>query len=151
MKAPDVTYRERLLPSIWVFIVVLALVAMLSVAVGAAYLAIYGWLTFFGISVLCVAGLTFGSPVITVSDQALGAGRARIAREFLGGIEVLDGDQMRAAQHVAERFMVLRPWHARGGVLIALTDAADPHPGWLLTTKNPAELAVALMPTASIG
>ena len=150
MNAPDVTYRERLLPSIWVFIVVLALVAMLAVAVGAAYLAIYGWLTFIGLGALCIAGLIFGSPVITVSDQALGAGRAQIAREFLGAIEVLDAGQMRAAQHVAERFMVLRPWHARGGVLIALTDAADPHPGWLLTTKNPAGLVVALMPTASI-
>jgi hypothetical protein len=151
MKAPDVTYRERLLPSIWVYLVVLALIAMLAVAVGAAYLAIYGWLAFIGLSALCIAGLTFGSPVITVSDQVLGVGRAQIAREFLGGIQVLDGDQMRAAQHVAERFMVLRPWHARGGVLIALTDAADPHPGWLLTTNNPTGLAVALMPAASIG
>jgi len=151
MKAPGVTYRERLLPSIWVFIVVLALAAMLAIAVGAAYLAFYGWLAFLGLSVLCIVGLTFGSPVITVTQQVLSAGRAQISREFLGEIEVLEGDQMRAAQHVAERFMVLRPWHARGGVLIALNDSADPHPGWLLTSKNPARLAVALMPPASIG
>jgi len=151
MIAPDVIFRERLLPSIWVFVVVLALVAMLAIAVGAAYLDIYGWLTFIGLSAPCVAGLTFGSPVITVSDQTLGAGQAQIARDCLGGIQVLDRDQMQAAQQVAENFMVLRPWHARGGVLISLTDDADPHPAWLLTSKHPARLAVALMPTESIG
>lgn len=144
MKAPANAFRERLLPSVWGYVVVLSLVAMLAIAVGAAYSQWAGWLTFALIAIFCVIALFIGSPVIAVSELDLRAGRATIPRSQLGNVEVLAGPQMRGAQNVATRYLLLRPWRTRGGVLIELIDEDDPHPAWLLTTKDPARLAVAL-------
>ena len=144
MKAPTKVFRERLLPSVWVYVVVLSLVAMLAIAVGAAYSPGAGWLTFTLLAIFCAFALFIGSPVITVSAHDLRAGRATIPRSQLGSVEVLAGPQMRGAQNVATRYLLLRPWRTRGGVLIELIDEQDPHPAWVLTTKDPTRLAVAL-------
>lgn len=150
MKAPADHFRERLLPSMLVYIVALAMIAMLAIAVGAAYSPVQGWLTFLVFAVLCIVGLFIGSPVITVTSHDLRAGRATIPRRHLGHIEVLTGREMRAAQNVATRYLIVRPWRTRGGLLVELTDEQDPHPAWLLSTKDPGRLAVALQQVSSI-
>lgn len=144
MKAPEYLFRERLRPSIWVFLIFLALIAMFAIAVGAAYAPVQGWITFLVICVLGMVGLNICSPVITVSTRTLVAGRATIPRSYLGEVEVLDGDRMREEQRVATRFLLVRPWRTRQGVLVEVIDEKDPHPGWLLSTKKPTELAMAL-------
>ncbi|MSO26810.1 MAG: DUF3093 domain-containing protein [Candidatus Nanopelagicales bacterium] len=151
MKTQEYLFRERLLPSLWVFLLALALISMFAIAVGAAYSPVQGWLVFLIVGSLSGAGLFLGAPVIAVSTRELRAGRATISRSFLGNIEALDGMQTRAAQNIATRYLLVRPWRTSGGVLVHLIDELDPHPAWLLSTKDPARLAAALQPDNLVG
>ncbi len=146
VKAASV-FRERLLPPWWVFGIVLALIAMVAIAYGAAIDPWFGGVTFAcgGFSVSWLLWLT--SPVVEVTETALTAGRARLPRSSIEGAVVLDGAAASAHRGPladARTFVLLRPWRASTAVLVTLDDSTDPHPTWILTSKHPDELVRAL-------
>jgi hypothetical protein len=140
-------FRERLIPPWWILAIGVALVGMVAVAYGTAISAPVGWLILAaGVGTVCWLLWTI-SPVIEVTESHLVAGRARLPRSSIAGAIALTGEQVRAERGPAadaRRFILLRPWRASTGVLVTLDDGADPHPAWLLTSKDPDRLARAL-------
>jgi len=147
MSGGETLFRERLTPRPYAFLIVEALIAMISVAYGAPFGARLGWLVFAGLSVIAIWAMIRTSPVIEVTTTHLRAGPATIERRYLGTVEALDAPEFRQARGRdadARRFSLLRSWHSGSGVVIALTDPQDPHPGWIVTTARPGDLAAAL-------
>ncbi len=146
-------YRERLLPKWWVFLFVLALIAMLSIAYGAAISAPVGWIMLLVLSALAGLGMFTSSPVIEVSD-ALAVDHARLPLAWVGEVSVLDPAQTRALRgqrEAARNFVLVKSWAASESVLVNVTDPEDPHPAWLVSSRHPQELKAAItsaMPSA---
>lgn len=140
-------YTERLgVPLRW-WVQGTMLVAMLWLAVAVATPAPVAWLvTAVSLTLLVFCLWAFGNARIVVTDGELRAGRAHIAAEHLGTATPLDADQARRAAGVdadARAFLLLRPYLKRA-VKVEITDPSDPAPYWLLSTRNPEELAQAL-------
>jgi hypothetical protein len=131
------------------------LVATLWLAVVVALPAVAAWtVTAVALALLALLLLSYGSARITIADEELRAGRARIHARYLGHAEALDAD---ATRRVAGRdadvraFLLLRPYLKRA-VRVEITDPADPAPYWLLSTRHPDRLAEVLgMLTARSG
>lgn len=139
------SYHERLWPTPALLAVLLLLIPAVTLVVTpidkvlALPVAIIVYLIIAGTLVLL-------SPVITVREGVLTAGRARIPVEFLGDVEALGSDALRSAIGPgldARTHLVIRGWIHRG-VRIEVTDPQDPTPSWILTTRHPERLANAL-------
>ncbi len=144
-------YRERLsVPLRW-WVQGTMLVASLWLAVVVAVPEPWAWVVT-GIAVALMTALLvgYGSPVISVSDGELRAGRARIGLRHLGAAEALDPEAARRAAGVeadARAYLLLRPYRKRA-VRVAVADPADPTPYWLLSTRRPDDLVAALRAAA---
>lgn len=122
----------------------LALIAMLAIAYGAAFGASLGWVLMTALMIGVGVLIYRSSPVIEVTQDTIAAGGARLPRQWAGSVRPLDATGMRTERGPdgdARRYVVLRPWAARGGVLIDNIDPHDPHPGWLLSSRRPQALA----------
>lgn len=96
--------------------------------------------------VLLAAMSLLMSPSIRVENGVLSAGRAEIPVSQLGKVELLGADALRAAIGPgldARSFLLVRGWIHRG-VKIENIDPADPAPQWILTTRHPEKLAIAI-------
>lgn len=145
----DVTsdYRERLsVPLRW-WVQGTMLVASLWLAVVVAVPEPLAWaITGVAVALMAALLLGYGSPVISLSDGVLRAGRARIDVRHLGAAEALDPEAARRAAGVeadARAFLLLRPYRKRS-VRVAVEDPADPTPYWLLSSRRPEALVAAL-------
>lgn len=142
---PGVVFRERLSPGVWtygaialfgVFVFVMILIASLPIA---AVVSI----------ALVAAGCVFAfvtSPVVTVADGQLQAGRARIPVDLLGEPRVLDRAAVSEAMgpgYDPRAFACLRTGTG-GAVVLDVLDAQDPTPWWLVSTRRPDALAGAV-------
>lgn len=139
------TFTERLVPGPGLFIglfmlapmtalVMIAISTELAIPVG---LAVYA---------LVMTILMMTSPVISVENGVLTAGRARIPVEYLGDAELLGEAALRQAIGLecdARAYLLIRGW-IHSGVRIANIDPADPAPYWVLTTRRPQALADAI-------
>lgn len=139
-------YRERLYPSIAIFVLVVGLATIVGVAYGAAYGAPWGW--GFG-ALLCAIGvgiLLATSTPIHVDDRVVRVGRARLPLTSVARAQPLDRDEMHEARRHGDPrdYLVLRAWSSRRGVSITLDDAQDPHPRWVVTSRHPERLSDAV-------
>lgn len=143
-----VAYRERLYAPWYVWVVVVALTASLGIAYGF-------WLgPPVGVAVLVVAQgaatwwLLATAPLVVVDDLVLRAGRARLPLRYVGRIAPLDEQQSRDARgRLADpaAYLCLRGWVPRT-VLVEVEDERDPHPYWLVSSRDGHALARALAP-----
>ena len=143
----DLPYRERLLPKWWVFVFVAALIAMLSIAYGAAISAAFGWIMFVVLAGLAGIGMFTSSPVIEVTD-VLAVDHARLPLNCVGDAAVLTSVQTRELRHrpdQARNFVLVKSWAASGSVLVTVNDTDDPHPAWLVSSRHPQELMSAII------
>lgn len=86
------------------------------------------------------------SPKISLTDTEFFAGRARIARAYLGKARPLVGAEARAALGPgldARAWILLRAW-VPDLVRIEITDTRDATPYWLVSTRRPEQLARAI-------
>ncbi|MCB7138132.1 DUF3093 domain-containing protein [Cellulosimicrobium marinum] len=140
-----VAFRERVLPGPGGWVAALAFAAVLGVALWPASPAT-GVVVGLVAAVLGVAALVATSPVVSVHDGALRAGRATIPVTLTGPVRALDAEEMRTELGPvldARAYVCLRAW-ARTGVRLELHDAEDPTPYWLVSTRRAPELADAL-------
>ncbi len=135
------TYRERLwAPASWMVITLggAALIA-LSFRESLALLV--------GLPVVGVVALVLLSrQVLRVQDGVLHVPGARAPLSAFGPAEVLDRTALRERMGIrAQRDAWVRvpPW-AKQGVLLPVTDPEDETPYWLVGTRRPQDLAVAL-------
>jgi hypothetical protein len=143
--AGPVTYRERLSPSpgVWAALTLMAiLLGLVAQRLGPA-----GGIVTFVVAWLVMAVLLNAStPTIEVSRQLFVAGGARIPPNLLGPAETLEPEPMRLAagpELDARAYLLLRGW-IKTGIRVPLNDPEDPTPYWLISTRRPAELAMAL-------
>lgn len=147
------TYRERLLPKWWAFVFIASLIAMLSVAYGAAISAPVGWIMFFALSALTGIGMITSSPVIEVSD-VLAVDQARLPLAFVGQVDVLNSTRTREVRNQrseALNFVLVKTWAASESVLVQVTDPDDPHPAWLVSSRHPHQLTAAINARTAAG
>jgi hypothetical protein len=137
-------FRERLYAAPWLFVAcalivpaVLAVFWPINVTVGIVLaIVLYG---------LIVAALVGFAPVLEVTTEEFRAGRATVEREFIGEVRPFTGSE--AALERGRR-LDARAWLLLRGSLpivkVPITDAADPVPYWVISTRRPNELASAL-------
>jgi hypothetical protein len=98
-------------------------------------------------SVVAIFIIWRSSPLqISVDDEWLIAGRARIERRYVGQVSALERDEYfltRGRNADPASFLALRFWINRG-VKVELTDTRDATPYWLISSKNPSALKEAL-------
>ena len=140
-------YRERLWPGPVVWIVAVGSIAALAIAYGSSLGAVSGWLVALGGGAVAAILIARSAARVTVTDQRLRAGRARIEWEFTGRVLPLDADQARSARGPEgdpTAFMLLRPGVGPGAVVVEVTDPEDPHRTWLVASRHPQRLARAI-------
>jgi hypothetical protein len=138
-------YRERLLPGPMIFVIT-ALIIPASLLVFLPINQTVGVICAAVLYSACVILLVIGSPRIEVTDTKLVAGRASLPLPNVGeatGYTGADATQQRGPKLDARAWLVIRGW-VSPVVKIAVLDASDPTPYWLISTRHPAELVAAL-------
>ena len=139
-------YVEVISAPFWLMSFISFLFLSLDIAIWAA-LGNGAALIAFAASVVAVLIIALRAPLrISVDDDWLIAGRARIERRYIGEVSVLEGDEYfltRGRNADPASFLALRFWVNRG-VKVELSDQRDSTPYWLISSKNPKELQEAL-------
>lgn len=139
------TYRERLIPGPGLFAALFLLtpaVALVTIAFNRVIAIPIGLAVYAAVMIVLVVS----SPVISVTDGVLTAGRAKIPVSQLGQIDLLGSDALKRALGVegdARDYLFIRGW-IHTGVRIEIADPADPTPHWILTSRRPQALADAI-------
>jgi len=140
-----VRYRERVTPGPWMFVA-----ALLLVPAGLlAFLPIDETVGIVVAVVLyagAVAFLLASTPTIEVSADLLRAGRARLPLEFVGEAAAFTGQEafLERGQRLDARAYLMLRGYVPAVVRVENTDASDPAPYWLISTRHPRELLAAL-------
>lgn len=138
-------YREKLVPSPWVF----TATALLIPACILIFAPIQLWLgVAIGIAAYAAAATSLWatSPVIEVADGMLRAGAARIELAHVGeavGFDAAAATREKGTGLDARAYLVLRGW-VHPVVRVPVVDANDPVPYWLVSTRHPNETAAAI-------
>ena len=143
-------YREKLWPAVWLYLAT-ALVIPASILVFtpidlrvgiAVAVVLYG---------ACVAALIIGAPVVEVTSTEFIAGRARLPLSLVGtaaGFSGLEARDERGPRLDARAWLLIRGW-IDPVVKVNVTDAADPAPYWLVSTRHPESVVAALQAATS--
>lgn len=111
-----------------------------------------GALTVAAVAMLLTAwALARSTPVVSVQDGELRAGRAHIEVHHLGGVRELDAEQvrlLRGPRADARAYVCQRGWVPRG-VAVEIADPDDPAPYWLISSRRPQRLAQAVRAAAA--
>jgi hypothetical protein len=138
-------YRERLWASAWVFLsTALVIPAALLVFLPISF--VTGVIVAIFLYAACVAALVATSPVLEITATELIAGRARLPLAFIGeatGHLGEDATLQRGQKLDARAWLMIRGWIAPV-VKIEVTDAGDPTPYWIISTRRPAAVVAAV-------
>lgn len=135
-----------MVPGVWWITVAVLIVAMVSVAYGAALGAGVGWIVFVVGAGLVVAGTQAATRTIVVDDRSLRVGRALVPLTALGPVRVLTSDDMARARRGLDPqvydtvFTRQPPWGPSHGIWVQVTDDSDPHSGWLIASRHAEDL-----------
>ncbi|SED05139.1 Protein of unknown function [Nocardioides exalbidus] len=142
-------YAERLTVPLrwWVQGMMLVASVWLAVLVATPDNEIIAWLvTAAAFAAMVTLFVRYGGARVSVDRTTFRAGRAQIALEYLGTATALDADGVRRQAGVdadARAYLLLRPYLKRG-VMVEITDPADPAPYWLVSCRRPDLLVSAL-------
>ena len=140
------TYRERVVPGVWWITVAVLIVAMVSVAYGAALGTGVGLIVLVVGAGLVVVATRAATTTIVVDDRSLRVGRALVPLTALGTVRVLtSGDMARARRGLDPQvrdtvFTRQPPWGPSQGIWVQVTDDSDPHSGWLVASCHAEDL-----------
>ena len=140
-------YDERLgVPLRW-WVQGVMLVATLWLALVVAVPGPAAWAcTGIALALLGALLVTYGSARVSVDAGWFRAGRARIEAAHLGAVAALDAEETRRVagpEADARAYLLLRPYLKRA-VRVEIVDPADPAPYWLVCSRHPDELALAV-------
>jgi hypothetical protein len=146
-----VTYRERLTPPWWAWLLAAFWASTLGIAYGYAVATGVGWAV--GVGLFLVAGLAIVrmTAVVEVTATTLRAGRATLPLSVVDDATALDAvaaRTVRGTEADPRAFALLRGWIARA-VIVELGDPDDPTPYWYVSTRRPEELASVICQAAS--
>ena len=145
--APEtVPFSERLWPSVGIWAVTIGFGAALGLVPAPISAEAGEIVSVVGVVVL-VTLLFVTTPTLTVSNGEFAAGRARIPVSMVSEVRPLLGaDAMRQAIGVdldARAYLCTRGW-LHTGAMVMLKDPEDPTPYWLISSRRPEALALAL-------
>lgn len=142
------TYHEKLRAPVswWVIALVFGLTFVTAVGfyLGPWVAAGAGVVTTAGIA---VALGSIGRTAVLVDERGVTVGRSLLEWPYVGEVQVLDApathDRLGPGAD-ARALVVQRPYIAES-VEVAIADPADPHPYWLVSSRQPAQLAAAIV------
>ncbi|ADG74599.1 conserved hypothetical protein [Cellulomonas flavigena DSM 20109] len=138
-------FRERLWPGPLGWVAVVAFAAVLGVAfvpVDTLLALVVGAIALLG----GLAGAVLTTPRVEVERGELHAGTARIPVRLLAAPRVLDRESLRTELGPAldaRAYVCLRAWIGTA-VRVEVRDPQDPTPYWIVSTRRPHDLVVAL-------
>lgn len=148
-KFGGVSYRERLIVPVWWWLFGAFVVVSLIVAVW-AYMG-EAWAIGMAIVASLAAGallIGWGSAVVSVDSEGIRVGRANIDWVYVADVVPLDRQATQNQLGVASDprgWFFTRPYIATA-IRVDLDDPADPHPFWLVSTRQPNNLVDATIP-----
>ena len=137
------TYAERLRPPILWWIVV-ALCASTFVIAVAVFLPGEIVLASLAVAVVIVIGLMLAfTATVRVTPAGFGVSRSSLEWAYVGSVNQLTRDEVRRrlGPDADPRAFVVYRSYADEAVEIAVDDPADPHPYWLVSTRDAGKLA----------
>ena len=146
VQAPERPYIERMRPPLWWWIIAAGLWATTAVAVG-AYLGL-GWAAAATVAVGVGSGALVVQQNLTirVDDRGLRVGRNQLEWPWVASVVGLGteatAEHLRSPEH-HDDFLAVRPYVERA-VIVTLDDPADPHHRWIVSSRRPEALAVAI-------
>ena len=139
-------YREVLSPPLWLLAFIYFLLFSMVIAVWAALSPRITQASFvLSLLILILIAVTSRS-TIYVDNSHLRIGKAQIERKYLGEALALTREEMaliRTRDADPAAFLALKFWQSRG-VKVEVKDLRDSTPYWLISSKNPEELAKSL-------
>ncbi|HOC12505.1 MAG TPA: DUF3093 domain-containing protein [Propionicimonas sp.] len=147
----DYSERLRVPPSWWLvgLFFALSFVTAVGFYAGPWVAVVAGAVTAIAV---CVALLWFGRLRVAVDADGLHAGDALLEWPYLGAVTALSAAATRerlGAKADPAAWLAVRGY-VPGSVEVEIKDPADPHPYWLVSTREPQKLAAALASRASI-
>ena len=143
--SPTALYRERIWPSPWVFVAT-ALVIPASLLVFLPINQLAGGIVAVVLYAAIVIVLLATSPLIEVVAGELIAGRARVPVDLISAVSAFTGDEatlQRGRLLDARAWLLIRGW-VSPVVKIEISDESDPTPYWIISTRSPDALVVAI-------
>lgn len=139
-------YQERLLPGVTAWLLVFFMTASLGIAYGYVFGNTFGvLLTIFATGAI-FSLMYFGSPIIRIDELVIRVADARLPRQFVGTVNLLDEtktkDSRRTATH-RDAYVVMRA-SVNKSIIFDVTDESDPHPYWQFSSRKPEQLIKAL-------
>lgn len=141
------SYRERLMPPPWAWVVVIGLVFIFSWAFKAGLGLPIGIIVFVVATGVGGYALFTSAPVIEVTEQELRVGKAHIGWYYVGRVATLDSIATKNARYAGadpRAFHVIRSLSTDQSITIEILDDEDPHPYWMISTGDPGALAAAI-------
>ena len=141
-----VAYRERLWPTLSIWLFGLLITTSVGIAYGRAYGNLIGLITATSLTLLFMFALIVTAPVIQVDDRVFRAGKARLPIEYIGKVTVLNQEatahSIRTSGNRSAYFLVKSG--IPESVIIEVTDQMDPHPYWHVSSRFANRLSEAI-------
>lgn len=138
-------YRERLLPSPGAWIVVVALGSIVGLVIVPLNSTLALIVAIVSIAIAIVLAVQY-SPVVAVRDGTFFVGRAQIDVGQLGEPAVLEGEEWKLL--IGQDFEPLAYHCVRGwvhaGIRVDVLDEEDPTSAWVVSSRRPQDLVLAL-------
>jgi hypothetical protein len=145
-------YTERLTVPWWAWPLALLTGLLLAAEVWMGAGGVRAWVPFAVVLPLTTAALIWlGRIRVAVTAEEFQVDDARLPLGVIADVVALDAQGKREALGVGAHplaFVVQRPW-VPGAVQVVLDDPADPTPFWVVSTRQPVELATALLAAAA--
>jgi len=146
---PKMLYRERLLPGPTILLLGIGLFLMVGVAYSAAFGSLVGILLALLIGSLYFIFTVATAPQIRVDvhrgEYVLTAGRASVGIATVGSTRELTSQEQRDVKRGTRSDTAFSIIKGKLAVVeIELTDPADPHGSWCLSSRNPGQFISAI-------
>ena len=139
-------YREVIRAPLWLLAVIYFFLLTLVISIWSALGDNAGLIALAAVSAAIVWLYIATSLTIEVNDKELRVGKAHIHLSYIGQCVDLDAQAIRQARTRdadPQAFLAIRFWASKG-VKIAINDARDQTPYWLISSNRGAELIKAL-------
>lgn len=146
----DIEFRERLLPGPGWIIITIGLVAMISIAYGAALGWAVGVVVAVGVGGLAAFGLWRGSVLVNIDSRGIDAQGAHLPAGCVGAVRAVEGEELATIRRGQDpdigvrAFHIAPAWAPKSAVVVFVADANDPHACWLIATRKPDRVTAAL-------
>lgn len=135
--APAARYRERLTvpPSYWGIGLFFGLTSVTAVTfmLGDVFL-VLGIVVVVGVVAWTL--LAWGSLTLIVDENGVRSGRSLLEWPYVGAVAIADREIRGRVLAREDVFLALRPY-AGGAVVVGVSDDADPHLCWLVSSRDP--------------